>query len=118
MKNKNDLSKRLLNFSVEIIRFLRLLPKDSEYQVIRYQLIKSATSVGANYEESQVAASRADFKNKVNISLKEITESKYWLKIISQINEKNYHQNNLDILIQEAKELDKILGAIVKNTNS
>ena len=116
MKNKNDLSKRLLKFSVEIIRFLRLLPKDTEYQVIRYQLIKSATSVGANYEESQVAASRADFKNKVNISLKEIAESKYWLKIISHIYDKSIKQNKLDALIIEANELDKILGAIVKNT--
>ncbi len=75
MKKENELSKRLLIFSVEVIKFTRLLPKETEYQVIKYQLIKSATSVGANYQEAQSASSKADFKNKVNISLKEMAES-------------------------------------------
>jgi four helix bundle protein len=116
MKNQNELSKRLLIFSVEVIKFTRILSKESEYNVIKYQLIKSATSVGANYQEAQSAVSRADFKNKVNISLKEIAESKYWLKIISHIYDKSMKQHKLDALIQEANELDKILGTIVKNT--
>ena len=118
MHKKNQLSMRLLNFSVEIIKFTRLLPKEPEYNVIKYQLIKSATSVGANYEEAQSASSKADFKNKVNISLKEMSESKYWLKIIFHVYSNNQNQKKLDILIQESKELDKILGAIVKNTKT
>ena len=89
MRKQNELSKRLLMFSVAVIKFTRLLPKESEFNIIKYQLVKSATSVGANYEEAQSASSRADFKNKVNISLKEIAESKYWLKIISEIYEKH-----------------------------
>jgi four helix bundle protein len=82
MKKENELSIRLLNFSVEVIKFTRILPKESEYNVIKYQLIKSATSVGANYQEAQSASSKRDFKYKVTISLKEIAETKYWLKII------------------------------------
>lgn len=116
MKKENELSKRLLNFSVEVIKFSRLFPKQSEYNIIKHQLIKSATSVGANYQEAQSASSRADFKNKVNISLKEISETKYWLKIIAQISKNNHNQKKLDFLIRESKELDKIFGAIVKNT--
>jgi len=116
MKKENVLSTRLLKFSVGIIKFTRSLPKEPEYNVIKYQLIKSATSAGANYEEAQSASSKADFRNKVNISLKEMSESKYWLKIIFHIYTDNHNNKKLDILIQESKELDNILGAIVKNT--
>ena len=69
MKKENVLSTRLLKFSVDIIKFTRSLPKEPEYNIIKYQLIKSATSAGANYEEAQSASSKADFKNKVNSKL-------------------------------------------------
>ena len=116
MKKENILSSRLLNFSVEIIKFTRFLPKEPEYIVIKHQLIKSATSSGANYHEAQSASSKADFKNKVNIALKEMSESKYWLKIISHIYANNLNPEKLDILIEESNQLDKILGTIVKNS--
>lgn len=92
------------------------MPKKTEYNVICYQLIKSATSAGANYQEAQSGSSKADFKNKVNISLKEMSESIYWLKIITHIHSKNFKREKIDFILQEAKELDKILGTIVKNT--
>jgi four helix bundle protein len=60
---KNDLDKRLFDFAVRVIKFLRTLPATSEYNVIKYQLTKSATSSGANYEEAQAGSSRADFTN-------------------------------------------------------
>ena len=66
---ENDLQKRLFKFSVEVIKEVRNFPEAKEYQVISYQLLKAATSVGANYEESQAAVSRADFANKIGISL-------------------------------------------------
>jgi len=117
MKKRNDLSKRLLKFAVRVIKFLRTLPKSAEYNVIRYQLIKSATSSGANYDEAQSGSSRADFHNKVNISLKEMSESKYWLEIIEEIIDSKYDINELSWLKTESEELDKILGSIVKKTN-
>ena len=61
---KNDLQIRLFRFSVDVIREVRNLPNSKEYQVISYQLLKAATSVGANYEEAQGAVSKADFSNK------------------------------------------------------
>jgi len=53
MKKRNDLSKRLFQFAVQVIKFLRTLPKSTEYNKIRYQLVKSSTSAGANYDEAQ-----------------------------------------------------------------
>jgi four helix bundle protein len=66
---KNDLTERLLAFAVSVILFLRRVSNTEEYMIIKRQLIKSSTSAGANYEESQGASSSADFTNKVRISL-------------------------------------------------
>ena len=74
MKYKNELTNRLLSFAVIVIKYSRSLPKSPEFKIIKYQLIKSVTSVGANYKESQSASSLAYFRNKVHISLKEILE--------------------------------------------
>ena len=82
---KNDLQIRLFKFSVDIIKEVRNLPTSKEYQIISYQLLKSATSVGANYEEAQGAVSKADFANKVGIALKEIRETNYWIRILAEI---------------------------------
>jgi four helix bundle protein len=66
---ENELAQRLLNFAVDVIKFSRKLPYAREYDIIKNQLIKSATSSGANYEEAQGAVSKADFFNKINIAL-------------------------------------------------
>ncbi len=110
----NDLLERTFNFGVETLKLIRNLPKDSEYTIIRYQLGKSATSVGANYEESQAGSSKADFKNKVRIALKEARESNYWLRVIKALGE--LENSNLDSLLQESKEIKNILAAIINNT--
>ncbi|MFM9944866.1 MAG: four helix bundle protein [Bacteroidia bacterium] len=72
--DKNDLQKRLFQFAVNVILLIRKLPKGKEYDVINYQLVKSSTSSGANYEEAQAGVSRADFSNKIGISLREMRE--------------------------------------------
>lgn len=109
---ENDLTLRLINFSVDVIKFLRKLPNDAEFKVLKYQLIKSSSSSGANYEEAQGASTKPDFNNKVHIALKEIRESNYWLKIIAGINENLSLNDQLKILIAESDEPKKILGAI------
>ena len=113
---KNDLGDRLFNFAVRSIKFLRTLPKSPEFNVIKYQLTKSATSSGANYEESQAGSSKADFTNKVRIALREMRESNYWLRIIKGIDD--IENAELNYLIQESKELKLILGAIVQKSRS
>lgn len=72
---ENDLLDRTFNFSVDCIKFMRSLPNYQEYYVIKHQLTKSSTSIGANYEESQAGSSKANFKNKVRIALREARES-------------------------------------------
>jgi len=116
MRKENDLSIRLFDFAVRVIKFLRTLSKDTEYQVIYYQLVKSSTSSGANYEESQGASSRTDFSNKVFISLKEMRESNYWLRILESITENKSEE--LEVLIKESEELKNILGSITTKTRA
>jgi four helix bundle protein len=107
----NDLLDRTFFFGVDVLKLIRSLPRDSEYNIIRYQLGKSATSVGANYEESQAGSSKADFKNKVRIALKEARESNYWLRIIIALGENQSEE--LERLLNESKEIKNILAAIV-----
>jgi len=108
---ENDLLDRTFNFGVRCLKLLRRLPTTSEYQIIKYQLGKSATSIGANYEESQAGSSKADFKNKVRISLKEARESNYWLRIL-QVLEMEPNEE-IDFLVNESKEIKNILASIV-----
>ena len=75
IKNKEDLAERLFRFAVDVLKYLKSIKSSIENNVIKNQLAKAATSGGANYEESQAASSRADFTNKVKISLKEMRES-------------------------------------------
>jgi four helix bundle protein len=106
---ENELQERLFRFAVDVIKMLRTLVGGYDLKIISNQLGKSATSSGANYEEAQAAVSRADFGFKVNISLKEMRESNYWLRILQEI----YTSNNEIIrLTKESQELKKILGSI------
>jgi len=116
MENKsNDLCDRLFEFAVKVVEFLKTLPYSPENKTIRTQLSKSACSSGANYEESQAGSSKADFTNKVRISLREMRESNYWLRIIKRtVSEAN--MSDLDYLIKESGELKKILGSIVQKS--
>jgi four helix bundle protein len=112
--DKNELQKRLFQFAVNIILLLRKLPKGNEYQIISYQLIKSSSSSGANYEEAQGAVSRADFANKIGISLKEMRESNYWIRVVIAISDANEEWLEMK---QESTELTKILGSIYSKTS-
>lgn len=92
----NELTHRLFNFNVRTIKFLKKLPDSPEVKIIRYQLIKSSSSSGANYEESQAGSSRSDFTNKVRISLREMRESNYWLRLLKEAIDKHYVNNDLE----------------------
>ncbi|MFB6342348.1 four helix bundle protein [Saccharicrinis sp. FJH62] len=116
---KNDLAERLFNFAVRNILFLGNLPGEPEYNNIRYQLSKSCTSPGANYEEAQAGSSKADFIYKTEISLKEMRESSYWLRIIdATISFEGELKEELRYLQDESEQLKKILGRIVVNSKA
>ena len=77
-----ELEKRTRKFAVQIIRLSVKLPNNPESRVIRNQITKSATSIGANYREANRSRSKADFKNKIRICESEASETQYWLEVI------------------------------------
>jgi len=83
MNEKSDqLSERLLDFAVEIIKITNALPNTVAGRHIGGQLIKAGTSGGSNYEEACGAESRSDFAHKMSIVLKELKESRFWLRVV------------------------------------
>lgn len=109
---ENDLLERTFNFGVRCLKLLKTFQNTSEYQIIKFQLGKSSTSIGANYEEAQAGSSKADFKNKVRISLKEARESNYWLRVLKALDENP--NSELEFLVNESNEIKNILASIIK----
>ena len=104
----HDLSDRLLNFAVRVIRLVAALPKSQAGKHVGGQLLRSGTSAGANYEEARGAGSRSDFIHKLSVSWKETRETWYWLKVIHKA--ELVKPGLVDGLIEEAKQLSAILG--------
>jgi four helix bundle protein len=111
-----ELLKRTFVFGVGTLKFLRKLPEDSIYKIAKYQVARSATSVGANYEEAQGAISKRDFTNKISISYKESRESLYWLKVLRELYEESKYRDDFTKFINEAEELKKIFSSIKKSS--
>ncbi|MCA9312942.1 four helix bundle protein [Candidatus Nomurabacteria bacterium] len=86
--NKYRLEDRTLQFSVRVIKHCMRI-KQPRLQSITNQLIRSATSVGANYAEANNASSKTDFRAKIFIAKKEAAETKYWLKILIELGDKS-----------------------------
>jgi four helix bundle protein len=82
----NDLEERLFAFSLRIVRLYQKLFKHTELgRILGRQILRSGTSIGANYQEGQAGQSHADFVSKTNIALKEARETHYWLRILNWI---------------------------------
>ena len=112
--NKYDLEDRTAKFSQEILKFCKILSKDIVSSPVISQLVRSATSVGANYCEANNAESRSDFKHKIGISKKEAKETVYWLKMVLTLFPER--KDEINLLRKEATELTLIFGAIIKTT--
>jgi len=114
-----DLAERLFQFALRVIKFLRNLPDEPEFNNIRFQLSKSSSSSGANYEEAQAAFSKADFLYKIDTSLKEMRESNYWLRLIdATLTFEKELDEELKCLIEESSQLKNILGRIASSTRN
>jgi four helix bundle protein len=81
MKKEDDLKVRTKHFALRIIRLFSSLPKTAEAQVLGKQLLRSGTSVGANYREAYRARSKSEFIAKCGDSIRELEESAYWLEL-------------------------------------
>jgi len=110
---KQLLLDRLVSFSVSIIKLASYLPKTPAGFAIANQLIRSATSIGANCEEAQDALSHKDFVHSINIALKEARETRYWLKVIQLSHLVEY--GLVQIELEECGEIIAILISTVKS---
>lgn len=111
---RRDLDERLLDYGACVIKLVESLPKTLAGRRIGDQLLRSGTSVGANYEEAQGAESRADFCHKLQVALKELRESHYWLRLIERAGVLS--SNRLASMVSEAVELRAILSKAVATT--
>ena len=91
-KFAKDLEKRTRRFAVNIIRLSMTLPDTPEGRIVRNQITKAGTSVGANYREANRARSKADFRNKIKICEGEASETQYWLEIIADLMWKSWEE--------------------------
>jgi len=107
-----ELEKRTRKFGALIIRLSAKLPNTLEARIIRTQLTKSGTSIGANYREANRARSRADFKNRVKICESEASETQYWLELIIDAEWLTWKQ--LEQEYEECGQLLAIFAAIGK----
>ncbi|MBE9511190.1 MAG: four helix bundle protein [Bacteroidetes bacterium] len=103
------LKKRTKKFAVDVIKFCNSLKKYKASSVVLYQLIKSATSTGANYRAACRARSKSEFFSKICIVVEEADESEYWLEIINEANLSN-DRKELIRLTNEANEITKIMS--------
>jgi four helix bundle protein len=109
-KFAKELEQRTRRFAVKIIRLSIALPNTPEGKIVRNQLTKSGTSIGANYREANRARSKADFRNKIKICEGEASETQYWLEIVADIKWKTWDQ--LKAEYEECSELLAIFTSI------
>jgi four helix bundle protein len=114
--NKFDLEKRTMQFALKIITFVATLPRNRVGDVVRYQLVKAGTSVGANYREVNRAESRKDFIHKLAIVQKEALESEYWLELCNAADLGDRTQRVW--LLQEAGELLAIFTSSARSAKA
>ena len=109
-----DIHKRVFKFVVAGLKIIRLIPQSTEGQIILNQYIRSLTSVGANDNEADGAASKKDFIHCYSIVRKELKETRYWLEILAALY--SQHTDHFTPLLKESEELTKIISAIIQKS--
>lgn len=116
----NNLEKRTTEFGKLTIKICKKTRINLFNKNAISQIIRSSTSIGANYREANNASSKKDFKNKIFLCKKETSETKHWIEILASSN--NFDVEDLRILFREAQELimifQKIINSINKNGNT
>lgn len=107
-KYASSISEKVENYAANVIRLCKSIEPDYFDQHTLLQLMRSATSVGANYEEGRGASSTKDFIYKLHLSLKECRESAFWIRVL--IKSEVFNKENAGAILTEAEELIKILS--------
>ncbi|MBR3890100.1 four helix bundle protein [bacterium] len=112
---ENVIKTKSFDFAVSIIKLYKFLSEKKKEFVLSKQILRSGTSIGANVNEAQQGQSKKDFLMKMNISLKECSETKYWIELLYVTEYINTEQK--DNILNKCIELEKMLTAIVKTTS-
>jgi four helix bundle protein len=115
MARGDDIEERLIDFAIRIIKVCQALSKTPEEKHIRGQLMRSGTSPAPNYGEARGAESGKDFLHKLKIVLKELNESRIWLKII--IRAEFLPEERLEPLLDECNQLCRIISASIQTAS-
>ncbi|MCK4689059.1 MAG: four helix bundle protein [Candidatus Marinimicrobia bacterium] len=115
-KSGDNIADRLLEFAVRVIKLVNALPKTAVGKHVGAQLLSSGTSPGSNYEEACGAESRADFIHKLGIVLKELKESRFWLRLIHRTEILN--PQRVEPMIDECEELISIIAKSIVTAKS
>ena len=113
---KEDLSERTKQFALAVIQLGGHLPHSNSAQILGRQLLRSGTSIGANYREARHARSKAEFVSKIHIALQEARETAYWLELIFDAN--ICQEAGVQALVQEASELCAIFIASARTAST
>lgn len=111
IKKRYDLKERTATFGENVIKFIQTLPRNEINRPIVSQVIRSATSIGANYVEADGAESKKDFRHKIAISKKEAKETMHWFQMLAAANPNK--KSECRKLWREAHELTLIFSAIL-----
>ena len=107
--DKHELQDRTKQFALRVLNLVDALPRSAGSRAISMQLVRAATSVGANYRSVCRARSRAEFAAKLGVALEEADESLYWLELVRD--SKLLPENKLSLLLKEADELTAIFAS-------
>ena len=111
---ENVIEQKSFRFAVRIVKLCSYLRKSKREAVLSNQLMRCGTSIGANVAEAQQAQSRADFVSKLNIALKEASETKYWLRLLKET--KYLTDTEFSSIYPDVVELEKLLTSIILST--
>ena len=113
---ENTIKEKSFRFSVRIVKLYKFLRETKNETIMSRQLLRCGTSIGANIAESQQAQSRPDFISKLNIALKEASETDYWLRLLHETGYLNNAQ--FTSIIADCHELVRLLVSIIKSTKN
>ena len=111
---ENVIEIKSFNFAVRIVNLYKHLTDTKKEYVLSKQLLRSGTSIGANVAEAEQAQSKPDFVSKMNIALKETSETKYWIKLLQATNFLSKEEGSS--ILADCVELEKLLVSIIKSS--
>jgi four helix bundle protein len=115
-KTPQELKERTKLFARRIIRLYVSLPKDTVAQVLGKQMLRSGTSVGANYREANRGRSKSEFVSKMGDSLRELEETEYWIELLTD--ERIVRPAKMELLLDETRQLNAIFTTIIKKARA